>query len=210
MRLNQALHGDDHNFGGRADAGGVAGRLPEAIQKLHKHGLCGSLLDYGTGKGHLVHRLRQTLPASIHVNGYDPAVAAWCERPTQPADILTCLDVLEHVELAAIDSVLRDIKSLTGRFCYLVVDLQPAVKRLADGRNAHILLAPPEWWVSRIAQLFACQTSFPIFHQRGLMQKVVIVAGDDPALMPAMHSFLGALRIFSMVMVGGSLALSTQ
>ena len=62
--------------------------------------------------------------------------------------------------MSSIDAVLKDIHRLTKRFCYVVVDLQPAVKKLADGRNAHILLAPYEWWVARFAQLFKCQASF--------------------------------------------------
>ena len=75
-------------------------------------------------------------------------------KPDQPADILSCLDVLEHIELTSIDDVLQDINNLTRHFCYLVIDLQPAVKTLADGRNAHILLAPPDWWVSKIAAFY--------------------------------------------------------
>ena len=89
----------------------------------------------------------------------------FASKPEAPADILLCLDVLEHIEMSSIDAVLRDIHSLTRQFCYLVIDLQPAVKQLADGRNAHILLAPPEWWISRVAQLFTCQANFPIMHE---------------------------------------------
>ena len=59
--------------------------------------------------------------------------------------------------------MLKDIQSLTKLFCYVVIDLQPAVKRLSDGRNAHVLLAPPEWWASRFSQVFSHAT-FPIKH----------------------------------------------
>ena len=76
-------------------------------------------------------------------------------------DILTCLDVLEHVEIDSIDATLQEINSLTKNFV-IVIDLQPAVKRLADGRNAHVLLAPSEWWVSRFSQVFGAWQHFPL------------------------------------------------
>ena len=142
--LNKALHQNSQDYGNRADGSGVASQLPVAAQRMNELGLCSSLLDYGTGKGRLVEHLRETLPPSIHVDGYDPAVQKWETPPTKPYDIVTCLDVLEHIEMGSIDAVLKDIHRLTKNFCYLVIDLQPAVKTLKDGRNAHILLAPPE------------------------------------------------------------------
>jgi len=99
--------------------------------------------------------------------------------------------------------VLQDIRSLTRHFCYLVIDLQPAVKRLPDGRNAHILLAPPEWWVARVAQLFPCQASFPVMHIRGIPQKLVIAATANPKILPLMYGFLIKMKIFDMAMSGG-------
>ena len=121
---------------------------------MNDFGACNSVLDYGTGKGKLVERLKRELPDSIKIMGYDPAVEEWKEKPNEPVDILVSLDVLEHIEMESIDAVLKDIARLTKNFCYLVIDLQPAIKKLADGRNAHILLAPPEWWVTRVSQLF--------------------------------------------------------
>ena len=29
-----------------------------------------------------------------------------------------------------------------------MIDLAPAKKRLSDGRNAHVLIAPTDWWFS--------------------------------------------------------------
>ena len=78
---------------------------------MNENGLCSAVLDYGTGKGLLVERLRRELPDSISVTGYDPAVEAG--RLSQgPFDILTCLDVLEHVEIDSIDATLQEINSL--------------------------------------------------------------------------------------------------
>ena len=125
-------------------AGFAGAGLSNALNRMHELGICDSFLDYGTGKGKLVHKLRKEVSQNINILGYDPAVDEWESKPEQAADILSCLDVLEHIEVSTIDDVLADIHKLTRRFCYLVIDLQPAVKSLADGRNAHILLAPTD------------------------------------------------------------------
>ena len=204
-RLNRQLHKTSNNFGNRADGAGLGGNLDTALNRMHELGICNSVIDYGTGKGLLVRRLREKLPKSINVEGYDPAVDEWMKRPSKPSDILVCLDVLEHIEMNSIDAVLNDIRNLTTNFCYLVIDLQPAVKKLADGRNAHILLAPPEWWVSRIAQIFQCQASFPVMHSRGLPQKLVIAATNNRKLLPMMYGFLIKMKLFDFDMNGGPL-----
>ena len=204
-RLNQELHQNRIDFGNRADAAGLAKRLPQALIRMHELGVCRSVLDYGTGKGQLVGRLRHELPASIAVAGYDPAVEQFSRKPTEAVDVLVCLDVLEHIEMESIQAVLQDIHDLTRSFCYLVIDLQPAIKTLSDGRNAHILLAPPEWWVSRVSQLFPCLASFPIMHRAGLPQKMVIACCQNPKILPYMYGFLAKLQIFELVMFGGIL-----
>lgn len=202
--LNRALHENNSNFGNRHDGAGFAGEsLTKALIRMHELGICNSFLDYGTGKGKLVHKLRAELSSGINVLGYDPAVDEWETKPDKPVDILSCLDVLEHIEISSIDEVLKDIHSLTRRFCYLVIDLQPAVKKLNDGRNAHILLAPQDWWTGRIAQFFACQASFPVFHTSGVAQKLVVAAAQNPTDLPYMYGFLIKLKIFDMKMGGG-------
>ena len=205
-QLNQTLHAQDEKYGNRADANGFATHLPTALVRMHELGVCDSVLDYGTGKGMLVERLRRELPPSISVKGYDPAVEQYAQLPATPVDVLTCLDVLEHIEMDSIDAVLREIHGLTRRFCYLVIDLQPAVKTLADGRNAHILLAPPEWWTTRLAQLFPCLATFPVLHKAGPAQKLVVAAAHSPQVLPLMYGFLNKLKIYDLRCVGGVLA----
>jgi hypothetical protein len=204
-QLNADLHTQNDAFGNRNDAAGLARHLPAALTRMHELGICRSVLDYGTGKGKLVERLRIELPPDISVQGYDPAVSGYAIRPTEAVDIVTCLDVLEHIEIASIDAVLRDIHALTRQFCFLAIDLQPAVKTLADGRNAHILLAPPEWWTSRVAQLFPCVNAFPVYHEAGLAQKLVIGAAHKPEALTLMYAFLIKLNLFKLRMQQGVL-----
>lgn len=102
------------------------------------------VLDYGCGKG----ELHLGLPFSIQ--NYDPAIRKY-STPPQPADIVVCTDVLEHVEPECLNDVLADIKRLTKTIALLGIPTGPAVKTLPDGRNAHLNQHPVEWWDDKLA-----------------------------------------------------------
>ena len=204
IKQNKELHQQDQNFGNRADGAGVATNLPKALSRLHQLGLCNSVLDYGTGKGLLVNRLRHELSSSVQCQGFDPSVDEWSSTPSS-ADVVTCLDVLEHIELRDINDFLNNINSLTNVMFFACIDHQLAVKTLSDRRNAHILLAPPDWWVSKFRTYFPCLTTFPLHHVTGHIQKTIICCCKNPAHLNAMNSFIAKLDILTLQMNGGSL-----
>lgn len=107
-----------------------------------------SILDYGCGQGKLSEELR-ALGWGAELREYDPAIPGR-DAPPHPADIVTCTDVLEHVEPDTLDAVLVHIRSLTLRAAYFVVSTQPAHKVLGDGRNAHLIVESAAWWATRI------------------------------------------------------------
>ena len=203
LALNKELHQVNPSFGNRNQASGMAAQLPLALHRMHELGLCSSVLDYGTGKGLLVERLRSELPEDMSVDGYDPAVEQWSTKPKSAYDILLCLDVLEHDEVNTINSVIAEIRSMTRHFCYIVIDLQPAVKKLSNGGNAHVLLAPVDWWVSRFSQTFACLTTFTLMHENGWQQKLVIAASHDPKCLTYVNNFLNKLNVYDLCFKGG-------
>lgn len=202
--LNATLHESDR-YGNRDDAAGMATKLPMAIDRMHELGFCSSFLDYGTGKGKLLNYLKEHSNHPIQIDGYDPAVKQFGNKPNQKYDIVSCLDVLEHIELDTIDNVLSEIQRYTINFCYLIIDLQPAVKTLADGRNAHILLAPSDWWQAKVSRYFSSYSTFPIYHQSGDIQKVAFVASNNPKCLRAMHGFINKLNIFEIELKQGIL-----
>lgn len=108
-----------------------------------------SLVDYGCGKGQLMFNLQEKYPA-CEFTGYDPGIDAFKELPTGTYDALICTDVLEHIEPKYIDNVLQHIQGLFNKSAFLIIDTVPARKFLADGRNAHLILADQEWWTSKI------------------------------------------------------------
>lgn len=116
--------------------------------------ICGArtLLDYGCGsKRSLLQVLN--LPAGVRYEGYDPAVPAYAAAP-QPAHLVVCIDVLEHIEPDLLDNVLDHLAALCDPFGFFTIHTGPAGKFLADGRNAHLIQQPPQWWLPKLQQRF--------------------------------------------------------
>jgi hypothetical protein len=110
-----------------------------------------SILDYGCGQSTLLDELH--LPYPVDLVRYDPAIPAYAARPGMMADLLINIDVLEHIEEQDVDKVLADMASLS-RNAIIIVDTKPAVARLPNGSNAHILVRPHDWWRARISPFF--------------------------------------------------------
>lgn len=107
-----------------------------------------SVSDYGAGKKALWESLGRFEP----YHPYDPAFPEY-GKP-EPADLVCCIDTLEHIEPDLIDNVLDDLKSIVVKYGFFTIHLGPAKKTLADGRNAHLLQKPVEWWKERLEQRF--------------------------------------------------------
>lgn len=145
-KLNAELHETNPYFGVRGN------QYVPLIKYFAEKCKAFSFLDYGCGKGTLVEELRSIEPMAS-VMGYDPAIRKY-DLPPLPADVVTCLDVLEHVEPEYLDSVLADIKRLTKKVTILAIATRPAKKTLPDGRNAHLIVKPANWWYSKLREFF--------------------------------------------------------
>ncbi len=123
---------------------------PMVSQILEKTGVR-DLLDYGAGKGRLGQNLK--VRHRVDVSHYDPAIPQWASPP-EPADMVACIDVLEHIETDCLNDVLDDLQRVTRVVGFFSVHTGPAIKTLPDGRNAHLIQAPAEWWLPKIMQRF--------------------------------------------------------
>jgi hypothetical protein len=72
--------------------------------------------------------------------------------------MVACIDVLEHIEPACLEEVLDDLMRLTKAVGFFSVHTGPAIKTLSDGRNAHLIQQPPEWWLPKFIERFEVQT----------------------------------------------------
>lgn len=109
------------------------------------------ILDYGCGKA----MLQKGLPFPIQ--NYDPAILEYCRPPT-PAALVICTDVLEHIEPSCLKDVLDDLARLTLTALYVNVSCKPAKKELPDGRNAHLIIESPNWWMTWLLPRFQLQS----------------------------------------------------
>jgi len=84
-----------------------------------------SLLDYGAGKCRL-----------------------------KANEFVTCIDVLEHIEPELLNNVLDDLKRVVDKYGLFTIHTGPAMKILPDGRNAHLIQQPLEWWNKHLSTRF--------------------------------------------------------
>jgi 2-polyprenyl-3-methyl-5-hydroxy-6-metoxy-1,4-benzoquinol methylase len=101
-----------------------------------------SILDYGCGKG----RLGKVLHGGGKVRSYDPGVPEF-SAPPEPADMVVCTAVLEHVEPECLQEVLDDLQRLAERLAYLKITTVKSSYNLENGRNSHLIVEPAEWWL---------------------------------------------------------------
>jgi hypothetical protein len=118
------------------------------VKALLRLGRCTSICDYGAGKCNLKRALGIKAGGPVRYHPYDPAFPAY--GPAREADLVTCIDVLEHIELSALDAVLEELSKITRRLAFLTVHTGPAKKMLSDGRNAHLIQESPGWWLARL------------------------------------------------------------
>jgi hypothetical protein len=137
-QLNKLLHESRPDYGTSGQR--YAGIVEQLVEKYGTH----EVLDYGCGK--------RTMQAALTfaITNYDPCIPGLDSVP-EPHDIVTCTDVLEHIEPECLAEVLADIRRCTKRVALLLVATRPAKKTLADGRNAHLIQEPYDWWRDKFA-----------------------------------------------------------
>lgn len=107
---------------------------------------CETILDYGSGPRKWI---ETAFGDRFHVQSYDPCVAGLDEKP-MPADMVTCIDVFEHIEPECLDAFLDELRRLTIRVGFFTVSTGAAKKILSDGRNAHLIQEGADFWLPKI------------------------------------------------------------
>jgi hypothetical protein len=136
------------------------------------------LLDYGCGHNR---SLMETFKPerACKVQCYDPGVPEYSELP-KPSQMVVCIDVLEHIEPELIDNVLDHLEHLTEQILFATVHTGPAGKVLSDGRNAHLIQEPAEWWLPKFQERFTLKG----FNQRSSTGFEVVCLADDSGFRP--------------------------
>lgn len=146
LTLNKQMH--EGNFGG----GGYK-KIPHILPIIEEFNVK-TILDYGCGQGTLAEGLNSAKVMGKtnfeSVYNYDPARREYAKRPKGQFDLVCCTDVLEHIEPEFLQNTLQDIYQYTRKVAYLFIACHKANKVLPDGRNAHLIQEPPDWWIAQL------------------------------------------------------------
>ena len=155
MLISQDYKAEQEALHAKGGYGTASLQYGDVVTKLCNQLKPGTLLDYGCGS--MQNLAKVVLPDEpVEYLGYDPAVPEFDHK--EPADLVVCIDVLEHIEPDLLDNVLDDLMMLTNRWGFFTVHTGPAVKTLSDGRNAHLIQRPASWWLPHLMTRFELQT----------------------------------------------------
>jgi hypothetical protein len=136
----------------RSDYGTASLGIAPEVKKIFEENKLTSISDYGAGKCNLQKKLIQLGLKDFDYFPYDPVFPEY--GSPKKADLVCCIDVLEHIEESFIENVINELRNITDKLAYFTIALKPAGKILKDGRNAHILLKSEDWWLNLIKSKF--------------------------------------------------------
>lgn len=131
--------------------GGGGYNWAEQVAGLIKDHGCMSMLDYGCGQGKLAEALLKKSDLLCDIHEYDPAIDGKTTiEKHKTFDLVTCTDVLEHIEPDRLPVVIEHIFKLANKIVFLVIATRPSNKFFPDGRNVHLTIEPANWWRERL------------------------------------------------------------
>lgn len=161
MRFTSGYEQLQRQLHAQGDYGHSGFKHGDRVLDLAKRMNTKNVLDYGCGQ--------QTLQKGIPfpITNYDPFIRG-CEADPAPHDLVVCSDVMEHIEPECVMDVLAHIHSKTLQLAFFDIAIRPAKKVLADGRNAHLIIEKPLWWLERLGKYFDAQ-NFQTYPEGGFV-----------------------------------------
>mgnify|MGYP001177684278 FL=1 len=124
----------------------------EEVDACIRHMSAQTVTDYGAGKKNLKKALDSRGVGGYIYQPFDPVFPEYGEA--LEADLVCCIDVLEHVEPPLLENVLADLRRVTKNIGFFTVHTGPASKTLSDGRNAHLIQQSATWWLTKLSAYF--------------------------------------------------------
>lgn len=150
--ISEQYRAEQEALHARGNYGTASIGFAEMVTELIDSSGAKSLLDYGCGR--MTNLAKHIKPGhDIEYIAYDPGVPEFSSQ-AEPAELVCCIDVLEHIEPECLDSVLEDLRRCVIGHGFFTIHTGPAVKTLSDGRNAHLIQEPPAWWLPKLMARF--------------------------------------------------------
>tara|TARA_B100000886_G_scaffold279795_1_gene203862 strand:+ start:22 stop:552 length:531 start_codon:yes stop_codon:yes gene_type:complete len=122
------------------------------VAKICKENKINSICDYGAGKKRLLDALKKENINTFKYFPYDPVFKEYGEA--KEADLVCCIDVLEHIEPKFVDNTIDKLFEITMKIGFFSIHLGPASKTLSNGKNAHLIQKPTSWWLLKLCKYF--------------------------------------------------------
>ena len=122
------------------------------VAKICRENNIETISDYGAGKKRLLEALKKENVNQFEYYPYDPVFPEYGEAKS--ADLVCCIDVLEHIEYEYLDKTLIKLSEITKKVGFYSIHLGPANKILSNGKNAHIIQQPTSWWLPKLCKFF--------------------------------------------------------
>ena len=120
-------------------------------------------LDYGCGKGTMAHYFDD-----LEWTEYDPGVVGKQEKPIGRYDLVTCTDVMEHVEREYITSVIKELGAATDKVLFVDIACYLTGKVFGsgpyEGQDLHITIFSTDEW----KDLFDRYSGLTFLESRGI------------------------------------------
>ena len=122
------------------------------VAQICKENNIETISDYGAGKKRLLEALKKEDLNQFEYYPYDPVFPEYGEAKS--ADLVCCIDVLEHIEYEYLDNTLEKLFEITKKIGFYSIHMGPAGKILSNGKNAHIIQQPTSWWLPKLCKFF--------------------------------------------------------
>ena len=151
------LHKDPTIFPGKSIT-----KYAHYIRSIIRDNKCKTLLDYGCGKGGLYEeenksKLGKPLHKFLKIKNYtlyDPGLEKFSELPTGMYDMVMCVDVMEHLPTQDLGWIIDRIMSFANKAVFLNIACYEALKKFPNGKNVHITVQEPEWWIDLVHEIW--------------------------------------------------------
>ena len=150
------LHKDSTIFPGKSIT-----KYAHYIRSIIRDNKCQTLLDYGSGKGTLYTEEPNKLGKPLHkflkikdYTLYDPGLEEFSKLPIDTYDIVICVDVMEHLPEQDLEWIIDRIMSFGNKAIFLNIACYEALKKFPNGKNVHITVHEPEWWIDLINKIW--------------------------------------------------------
>lgn len=168
MSINEVYH---HLFAGPSynNHKGDEIRYEFVLKELRSQNT-GTLIDISSGRGCFldlippgvtvtstdIEKFHTSACEFVHLDLTDTKAFPFPERTW---NLLSCLDVLEHIPMECLDEVLLFLRGLAKRFCFSIANHPDVI----GGVELHLIQQNQEWWDQKLRVLFdilSCETMY--------------------------------------------------